>query len=308
MITNLQIILSFLTKSEYLFLRKHGMSIYPCLNKMTQSENSSIHFSAKNLILLSGLLFFSACAGLPQYAAHQKTNTEISEFSGHYDAESNIRYTIEHDSENIYLALMTTNFNSQVKILSRGLTVYIDESGKKKKGKYWTYPFIESRSADENFNRGQLLPDFFPGQNEKAQMLYRNFQYKKQSLKLFGFDGLNSSKVFFSPFDKSPVQISTSMDSSGIFTYMALIPKSMLFNGDKNISDVFTVGVKSGGMGNQTAFSGKQAVAGMKQGGRGGGRHAGMGGGGGARTGISSTGNNSKASSPIDFWFEVVLQ
>jgi len=273
--------------------------------EVIQSKNSSIHFSAKNLILLSGLLFFTACAGLPQYAALQRTNTE---FSGHYDAESNVRYIVEHDSANVYLALMTTNFNSQVKILTRGLTVYLDESGKKKKEKYWIYPFIESRNANENFNRGQLLPDFFPGQNEKAQMLYRNFQYKNQSLKLFGFDEPNSSKVFSPPFDNSPVKISTSMDSSGIFTYTALIPKSMLFSEDKNISNVFTVGVKSGGMGSEAAFSGKQAGAGMKQGGRGGGRQAGMGGGGGARTGISSTGNNPKASSPIDFWFEVVLQ
>lgn len=65
---------------------------------------------------------------------------------------------------------------------------------------------------------------------------------------------------------------------------------------------------KSGGLGNQATFSGKQAGAGMRQGGRGGGRHAGMGGGGGAKTGISNTGNNPKASSPIDFWFEVVLK
>src|SRR6056297_2200958 len=117
------------------------MATCSCHNKMIQNKNSSIHFSVKNLILLSGLLFFSACAGLPQYAALQKTNTKFPEFSGHYDAESNIRYTIEHDSANVYLTLMTTNFNSQVKILSRGLTVYIDESGKKKKDKYWSYPF-----------------------------------------------------------------------------------------------------------------------------------------------------------------------
>jgi hypothetical protein len=274
---------------------------------MTQSENSSIHFSAKNLILLSGLLFFTACAGLPQYAALQRTNTEFSEFSGHYDAESNVRYIVEHDSANVYLSLKTTNFNSQVKILSRGLTVYIDESGKKKKEKYWTYPFIESRSADENFNRSQLLPDFFPGQNEKAQMLYRNFQYKNQSLKLFGFDEPNSSKVFFPPFDKSPVQISTSMDSSGVLIYNALISKSVLFCGNENNNEIFMVGVKSGEMGNQVSSSGKPARVGMKQGGRGGGRHGGMGGGG-ARAGNSNGGNTQRLPSPIEFWFEVVLQ
>lgn len=274
---------------------------------MIQSKKSSIHFSAKNIVLLTGLLFFSACAGLPQYAALQKTNTEFSEFSGHFDAESNIRYTIEHDSANVYLALMTINFNSQVKILTRGLTVYINESGKKKKEKYWTYPFFESRNANENFNGSQLLPDFFPGQNEKAQMLYRNFQYKNQSLKLFGFDEPNSSKVLFPPFDKSPVKISTSMDSAGIFTYMALIPKSILFSGDKNTSEFFTVGVKSGGMGSQVSSSGKPAGAGMKQGGRGGGRQGGMGGGG-ARAGNSSAGNTQRLPSPIEFWFEIVLR
>ena len=158
------------------------------------------YLSGKYLLALGGLLLFSACASLPQYAALQKTSDEMYEFSGHYDAESNIRYTVEHDSANVYLALKTTNFNTQIKILSRGLTVYIDETGKKKKEKYWTYPFIESRNANENFNRGQLLPDFLPEQNERAQMLYRNFQYKNQSLKLFGFDGPKSSKVFFSSF------------------------------------------------------------------------------------------------------------
>jgi len=47
------------------------MPNYPYLNKMIQNKNSSIYFSAKNLVLLTGLLFFSACAGLPQYAALQ---------------------------------------------------------------------------------------------------------------------------------------------------------------------------------------------------------------------------------------------
>jgi hypothetical protein len=151
------------------------------------------------------------------------------------------------------------------------------------------------------------LPDFFPGQNEKAQMLYRNFQYKNQSLKLFGFDGPKSSKVFFPPFNKSPVQISTSMDSSGVLIYNALISKSVLFSGNENNNEIFMVGVKSGEMGNQVTFSGKQAGTGMKQGGRGGGRHGGMGGGG-ARAGNSNGGNTQRLPSPIEFWFEVVLQ
>lgn len=284
------------------------METLPCLNKMKKINIPVIYLSGKNLLALTGLLLFSACAGLPQYAALQKTSDEMYEFSGHYNAESHIRYTVEHDSANVYLALKTTNFNTQVKILSRGLTVYIDETGKKKKEKYWTYPFIESRNANENFNRGQLLPDFFPDQNEKAQMLYRNFQYKNPSLKLFGFDGPNSSRVFFPPFDKSPVQISTSMDSSGVLVYNALISKSILFSGNENNRKIFTVGVKSGEMGNQVYSSGKPAGAGMKQGG---GRPGGMGGGmgsGGARAGNFNTGNSKIASSPIDFWFEVVLQ
>jgi hypothetical protein len=261
------------------------------------------YLSGKNLFTLAGLLLFSACASLPQYAALQKTNDKMFEFSGHYDAESNIRYTVEHDSANVYLALKTSNFNTQVKILSRGLTVYIDETGKKKKEKYWTYPLIEPRNANENFNRGQLLT----GQDEKAQMLYRNSQYKNQTLKLFGFDGPKSSKVFFPPFDKSPVQISTSMDSSGVLVYNALISKSILFSGNQNNNKIFTVGVKSGEMGNQVSSSGKPAGAGMKQGGRGGGRHGGMGGGG-ARAGNYSAGNTQRLPSPIEFWFEVVLQ
>jgi hypothetical protein len=263
--------------------------------------------SGKHLTALTGLLLFSACASLPQYAALQKTSDEMHEFSGHYDAESNIRYTVEHDSANMYLALKTTNFNTQVKILTRGLTVYIDETGKKKKEKYWTYPYIEPRNANENFNKGQLLPDFLPGQNEKAQMLYQNFQYKNQTLKLFGFDGPKSSKVFFPPFDNSPVQISTSIDSSGVLIYNALIPKSILFSGDKNVSNTFAVGIKSEGIGNQVSSSGKPTGAGMKQGGRRGGIHGGMGGGG-KRAGNSNTGNTKIVSSPVDFWFEVVLQ
>jgi len=274
---------------------------------MIKSKITVNYLSWKNLLALGGFLLFSACAGLPQYAALQKRNTEFSEFSGHYDAESNIRYTVEHDSANVYLALKTTNFNTQVKILSRGLTVFIDETGKKKKEKYWTYPFIESRNANENFNRGQLLPDFLPEQNERAQMLYRNFQYKNQSLKLVGFDGPKSSKVFIPPFDKSPVQISTYMDSSGVLIYNALISKSILFSGNQNNNAIFTVGVKSGEMGNQVSSSGKPAGTGMKQGGRGGGRHGGMGGGG-ARAGYSSAGNTKRLPSPIEYWFEVVLQ
>jgi len=123
-------------------------------------KNQSIRELIRNFVLLIiAIQLFSACASLPKYQAIEKDNLDNKSVSGHYDIKSKVLYSVRHDSSNVYLVLSTSDFGSQFKIINQGLTVYIDETGKKKKGKYWTYPVSNPLNKREGFSNNNTSSD-----------------------------------------------------------------------------------------------------------------------------------------------------
>ncbi|MGE0021450.1 MAG: hypothetical protein AB7S72_17375 [Draconibacterium sp.] len=263
-------------------------------------------FLALSIALLQG------CASLPKITAVTKGEAETTGYSGQYDSESKLRYSVEYDSANVYLYISTADFSSQVKILNFGLTIYIDETGKKKKEKYITFPLPHAYNKKEFLSAG----NFPTSQNEKSQQLFQFFQMNNQQLLLGGFDGPKSTKVFNYPAKNSPVQVNTDMNFSGILNYTAVIPKAEIFGNSNPDNIVFSLGIKSGAAANQMNSQPQHSGSGMKQG-SGGGKSGGMGGrGGGGRsgggggmsgygTGSQNRGNFMEMVVPIEFWFQV---
>lgn len=67
----------------------------------------------------------------------QKAATAIYK---NYDADSQIKYLVSNDDENLHLSFKTTHQPTIAKILRAGLTIYFDKDGKKKKDVFVKYP------------------------------------------------------------------------------------------------------------------------------------------------------------------------
>lgn len=274
--------------------------------------NKTTHF-----IFLLSIALLQGCASLPKITAITKSDTEISGYSVQYDSENKLKYNVEHDSANVYLHLSTSDYSSQVKILNFGLTVYIDETGRKKNGKYFTFPLARTYYKKEMFNTHGSAGNFTTNQNEKSQQLFQLFQMNNQQLLLGGFDGPKSTKVLNYPIKNSLVQVNADMNFSGILNYTAVIPKAEIFGNSNPDKICFSIGIKSGAAENQINSQSQHSVAGMQQG-SGGGKSGGMGGrGGGGKSGggmsgysagNQNRGNYMEMAAPIEFWFQVDIR
>ncbi len=268
-------------------------------------------------IFFLSVALLQGCASLPKIKAVTKSDKEISGYSGQYDSESKLKYNVEHDSANVYLFFSTSDFSSQVKILNFGLTVYIDETGRKKNGKYFTFPLAQTYNKKEMFNTHSSAGNFSTEQKEKSQQLFQFFQMNNQQLLLGGFEGPKSTKVLNYPMKNGPVQVNADMTFSGILNYTAVIPKAEIFGNSNPEKFVFSIGIKSGAAANQMNSQSQHSGGGMKQG-SGGGKSGGMGGrGGGGKSGggmpgngggSQNRGNYMEMSNPIDFWVQVDIQ
>jgi uncharacterized membrane protein YgcG len=270
-----------------------------------------------NFILFLLIALLQGCASLPKITAVTKVQTDFPGYSGQYDSESKIMYSVEHDSANIYLQLMTSEFSSQVKIINFGLTVYIDNAGRKKKEKYFTFPLAQTFNKKQIFNTSSTANNFSINQNEKSQQLFQFFQMNNHQILLEGFDGPKSTRVLNYPLKNGPLKITIEMNFSGILNYTAVIPKNEIFGDINPGHEIFSIGIKSGAVPNQTYTSAPHSGGGMKQG-SGGGRSGGMGGkgGGGGKSGGGmggygggqNQGNYMEMAKPIEFWFQVELR
>jgi len=73
------------------------------------------------------------------------------------DVRSEIKYAVDNDPQNLYLALIIPNSRTQMRIMRQGMELYLDTKGKKKESKGIEFPVKEGRSQEDNFNnfRGQ---------------------------------------------------------------------------------------------------------------------------------------------------------
>lgn len=280
---------------------------------MTQIMILNLWNKTNYFILFLSTALLQGCASLPKITPVTKGDGEISGYSGQYDSESKLRYSVEHDSANVYLYISTADFSSQVKILNFGLTVYIDKTGKKKKEKYITFPLPHAYNKKEFLSAG----NFSTSQNEKSQQLFQFFQMNNQQLLLGGFDGPKSTKVLNYPAKNSRVQVNADMNFSGVLNYTVIVPKAEIFGNSISEEAVISLGIKSGAAVNQMNSQAQHSGSGMKQG-SGGGKPGGMGGrGGGGKpgggmsgysAGNQNRGNYQEMSNPIEFWFQVDIR
>src|SRR2546430_12291632 len=70
------------------------------------------------------------------------------------DNVTNIKYAVDNDAKNLYIAMISPAGFTQIKMIRQGMEVYIDMSGKKKEDKGIGFPV----NKGANFNPGNNQP------------------------------------------------------------------------------------------------------------------------------------------------------
>jgi len=107
---------------------------------------------------------------------------------------TNIKYAVDNDAKNLYIAMVIPNFPTQMKMMRQGMNLYIDLKGKKKQGRGIEFPVKKDRS---NFNEGNFSSNSGNRQGNNESNTERQKPDMKQmrgmmtlnllSMKLFGF-------------------------------------------------------------------------------------------------------------------------
>ncbi len=244
---------------------------------------------------------------MPEYISQQKGETAEMP-SSFFDRESKVLYTVEHDSKYLYLNLSSTDIAIQRQILRGGLTIWIDQSGRKKKYFGFRYPLLDKSVRPGNVNKGgRNAESLSPMGNEKeiAHRLFRQFEEQISYIELLGFLEEGSFERLNYRLEKGPVKVHISMNEDGKLLYNARVLLSDIFSNAESRDGVLSIGVignvPEGGKPDRPNSGG----AAEGRGGQGGGQRGGGQGRppGGAMDGEGNTG----ASSSIYFWFKVQL-
>src|SRR5881396_2884782 len=83
------------------------------------------------------------------------------------DKETSIRYAVDNDDKNLYMALMVTDNMTQIKMMRMGMNMYIDIRGKKKENKWVEFPLKrEAGSGGFSGSGGGMQRGSSPQQND----------------------------------------------------------------------------------------------------------------------------------------------
>src|ERR1051326_2619118 len=117
----------------------------------------------KIFLLLPGmsLLFFSFCQSTPIHNNCLASDTTLSHLLDgkinewpaqrfETDPATEIKYAVDNDLQNLYLAITIPNFRTQMKMMRQGMELYIDLKGKKKEGKGIDFPVKRDGAGDNS--------------------------------------------------------------------------------------------------------------------------------------------------------------
>lgn len=145
-----------------------------------------------------------------------------------YNKNTKLWYTMANDSQNIYLAIKSTDEVNIDKILAGGISFTINTSGKKKdKGAFViTYPVV-TRESNRGMGRGrkgfgqQDAPD-------SAETLARHKQALADCKEISAIGFKDITDTLISIYNEYSIKAAANFDDKGNFTYELAIPFKML--------------------------------------------------------------------------------
>ncbi len=103
----------------------------PALTILFFSFSTTNHDSKKNLQLKDSTIINHVLDG---------STSEWPANRFEQNKSPNIRYALDNDAKNLYVAMIIPDFETQMKIMGQGMQLYIDTKGKKKEGKGIKFP------------------------------------------------------------------------------------------------------------------------------------------------------------------------
>lgn len=266
------------------------------------------------IIVLAFSLF--SCTNLQQLTTYRQTDmlTESVKPTG-FDAATKIGWTSYNDSTHLYFSVDLLDSRVQMAVMSRGLTIYIDTTGKLKETTSVTYPLIRrSRGGERPDARGQ-------NRDKVEQNPIISILESTESMELRWTMGEKSYTVNPSVVDSDFVTL-VAMDSLNYVSLLIGVPMNLIhplgFDSLNELTIGFGVPLSGGRSGVSAAGGGQQSAGagggGGRSGGGGGGggrggRGGGGGGGGGQMGGGASMGGMSSSPPTLEkFWYRTVLK
>ncbi len=265
-------------------------------------------YAIRNFALaVTAIVLFTACSSMPLYMSKKKIeNSEAP--SPFFDRESKIIYSVEHDNRFVYLNLSATDPTVQRQLLRGGLTIWIDQSGRKNENLGFRYPLSEGAVPSEFSNgRGGHAETFNPMENEKERShhLLKQFEEQITYIELLGFLEEGSFERLNYKLEKGPIKVDITMNAEGKLFYVARVPLNSIFSDIEEADRLVSIGI----IGNEPAGGRPQGpkagVAPQGRGGQGGGQRGG--GQGRGAGGTMALERNTGYSSNISFWFKAQL-
>jgi hypothetical protein len=238
-----------------------------------------------------------------------------------YNSENKILYSVKHDNDNLYISMRCINDNMNNRIMSYGMTLWIDTTGHRKEKLGIRYP-LGFKDAGVDLQPPKENADANAGGEQQRHNMRKNrneILKKWIEMDLIGFD-----KEPIRAFITTPVgiKVKADFDSVDAFCYRAIVPyKAIHYKPSAGGKDekYFSIGFTTGKPENTSAGNGDQSMGGMRgdprtntggmggavgPGGMGAGR---MGTGGGGMHGGRGGRQGMTYQEPLDFWVRVVL-
>lgn len=237
-----------------------------------------------------------------------------------YNSENKILYSVKHDNDNLYISMRCINDNMNNRIMSYGLTMWIDTTGHRKEKLGIRYP-LGFKDAGTDWQPPKENADA----NEGAEQQRRNMRHNRNEIlkKWIEMDLIGFDKEPIRAFITTPVgiKVKADFDSVDAFCYRAIVPykaihykSSMAAGKDQKY---FSIGFTTGKPDNTSAGGGDQSMGGMRGDPRtnAGGMGTGGMGAGGMGAGRMGTGGGGMRrgghqgmtyQEPLDFWVRVV--
>jgi len=205
----------------------------------------------------------------------------------YYNAESNTRYVLSNDKQNLYFAIKINNPTEIARVLRAGITLGVDPKGKKKSVYNITFPVNTqlvntAKSADQGL--GEIT------QTDRDE-LHKQILTSLRGIRVEGFKDIESDMITTS--NSYGIKTAIDYDANGNLVCEAAIPLKF-FNLDDRSKTAWIFDIKINGVVNPAVQKSSDNDISSNLGGRGG-MGGGRGGMGGGRGGKGGTGNASTA-------------
>jgi len=269
------------------------------------------------------LLLVAGCSGLSELPTSWGNNAGSPDVKPTgYNTDTKTGWMCYNDSTHLYFAFSFFDPGVQTRILSSGMTVFIDTTGKMKEGCFVRFPMIK-REIIAGGQSGQTLKPR-QGSNRGQRTSTDVLLDQAQGFELKWQKGTDMIQVNPS-MEKTDFKTSVGLDTTNALNIVIGVPLKRINPAGLPALDEMVIGLRFGdapagpgsgprpqvsGGGQQAPMGGSSAgtSGGGGRGGRGGGgRSSSGGGGGGGQMNAGGGGQGGMDNSPIEFWYKTKI-